>query len=137
MMILWVVPSLAVSILLFALAYGQMRKPNPNPFFEAEPTASAFAMLITGLLALALAGIAMNFELLWQSFLALSMPGRTALLSLPVGAILVAPLLMRPARRALPSHRNSAEIVHLPPRGPSQTGRTPPASGTKPRRRAA
>jgi hypothetical protein len=136
MMILWVVPSLAVSVLLFALAYGQMRKPNPTAFFAAEPTASAFAMFITAFFALALAGMALNLDLFLKSALALPFTGQVLLAALPIGAVLLAPVLMRPALHPRSETRTSAEIVQLPPRGPSQSGRTPPASGHKHRRAA-
>ena len=136
MSILWVVPSLAVAILLFALAYGQMRRPDPAGIFRAESTASAFAYVITALTSFAIIGTSMGPEALWLAFLGLPRAFQVALVALPAGALALAPVLMRPAFRPAGSAAASAEIVPLPPRGPSRAGQGVSRPGGKPRRAA-
>ena len=125
MSILWVVPSLAVTVLLFALAYGQMRKPDPAPLFRSDTTAIVVAIVCTALLATSLLGIAIDPLAVMAAFLALSTGGKIAIAATVLGTCVLTPLFMRPAFRG-GAVRESATILPLPPRSPGAKSRRTP-----------
>ena len=135
MLILWVVPSLAVAVLLFAFAYGQMRRPNPGPTFGSENVASATAFVITALLGFGISGVAMDPEVVWAAFQSLPVTGQIGLAALPLAALALAPVLMRPAfvRAEGPA---GVDILPMPPRDPAKSGDKPAASRRGQRRAA-